>query len=124
MCPYRLGIPCLLMGCGAAEHQDRGSSWLLQLLGPSLEDKEVRICTRFPSGKGSFRKGQDLSSQLMMQVPINVFFHCRVHIILRFIFFFKIYSFYLKEKHIKTVKDTGRWLFNMCQELAGCALIS
>lgn len=46
---------------------------------PSLEGnstvREVRICTRFPSGEGSFRKGQDLCPQLMMQVLINRFFN-------------------------------------------------
>lgn len=51
--------------------------------------------------KGSFRKGQDLSSQLMMQVPINVFFHCRVHIILRFIFFFKYIPSTLRKNTLK-----------------------
>lgn len=46
---------------------------------PSLEGsstvKNARICTKFPSGEGSFRKGQDLCPQLMIQVPINFFFN-------------------------------------------------
>lgn len=84
ICSKEMGVllqawqPSLLMGCAAAEHQDRG--FLMATAGPvpSLEGsctiKEVRICTRFPFREGSFTKGQDLCPQLMMQVLINFFF--------------------------------------------------
>lgn len=125
VCSHRLGSPVSSQAV-RTEHQDRG--FFMATAGPvlSLEGsctiKEVRICTRFPFREGSFTKGQDLCPQLIMQVLINLFFYVM----------FVTYSeckkkpygvFYLEEKHIKTVKDTGDCLTHS-KSLLGCAFVS